>query len=697
MAIQVNVLGAFEARNGATGCLAFPTNKAKALFAYLAMETGQPQTRERLSTLFWCDIREARARANLRQALTRIRQSLPEPLRDGLVARKGLINLNADRFRTDALDFERLIDEGTIESLERAAALYRGDLLEDFPIGEEPFECWLRQERQRYQERAIDCFERLLRHYREIGASTRGIEICNRLLVLDPYRESVHRLLMSFYADQERRGAVLSQFEECRRLLAEELGVEPEEETLELYRSIKEISAKTRYSKSPALSRPANTAPPRDRSSCAVTDLVSRSPWQGATWTKPSIAVLPFDCLESDGSDSYLGDGIVDDLITNLARFQDMHVIARNSSFAYRGQKADLRKIGGELGVRYIVEGSLQKTAGGFRVTAQLIEAETGFHVWAENYDQTVTGIAGLRDQLTREIAGTLIGRIENHQLKSLPDREPENWEVYECWLRGMALLRRVSRSSFAEAKRHFERALQIDPTYARAYVGLAMAQYKAWSCLNWTSWWKLHDEALPYAKKALELDEDDHQVHAILGVVSCFTIDYARARFHLERAERINPNDARTLANAAIAWSLMGEAERAVKMAELAVRLDPFHPDWYLASLGLAYFVARDYERAIAAMEVASDGLCDTRAYLAAAYGLIGDTAAAQRHAAEFIRASCERLGGDPDTDTPAYVSAAIDSSPYLRPDDAAHFAKGLRLAGLSNDASTDHAQKCP
>ena len=684
MSVRITLLGAFDARVGATGSLTFPTVKAKALFAYLAMEQSRPQTREHLSTLFWGDIREDRSRANLRQALTRIRQSLPQALRDGLVARNGSVKLDADTFKTDTHEFETLMREATIDSLEHAAALYRSELLEGFPTGSEPFEEWLRLRRQSYRESAVECFDHLLEHYQEIGAATRGIEICVKLLALDPYRESAHRLLMNFYADQEHRGAALDQFAVCRKLLADEFDVEPEQETVDLYHSIKELSAKTRYTMNPELSRPAVTKSLRRRTSTAVTDLVGRSPWCGASWTKPSIAILPFDCLEAEGSHAYLCDGLVEDLITNLARFQDLHVIARNSSFVYRDRKPDLRRVGKELGVRYIVEGSLQIVGKGFRVTALLIEADTGFHVWAESYDRDAVQFTDLRDDLARQISSVLVGRIENHQLKKLSERKPESWEVYQCWLRGMDLLRKVSRTNVDEAREHFERALQIDPTYARAYAGLAMTQYKAWSCLNWTSWWKLQDEAVPFAKKAVELDDDDHHAHTILGVVSLFTKDHGVARFHLERAERINPNDAKTLANSSIAWSVLGEPVRGVKMAELAIRLDPFHPDWYLASLGIAYFVAKDYERAIAAMELASDGMCDARAYLAAAYALSGDTASAQRHVVEFIRTSCERLGGDPDTDLPAYVDAIVNKSPYRRAADLAHFVDGLRLAGL-------------
>jgi len=685
MVLQLKLLGSFEARSGGSERLSFPTNKAKALIAYLALEHDRPHTREKLSNLLWGGICEDRARANLRQALTRVRQTLPASLSDCVMARNGTVQLGAGVVRTDASDFERWTEEGTIESLERAVALYRGDLLEGFLVPEETFESWLRHQRQRYRERAIACFETLLEHYQGFGASTRGIEICNRLLTLDPYRESIHRLLMNFYADQDRRGAALAQYEACRGLLRDELRVEPEKETTDLYQTIRDASTKTRYTRNPVLSRPRpETGFGRDRSSRAVTSLVSRSPWRGASWSKPSVAVLPFDCLAGDEANRYLCDGIVEDIITNLTRFRDLHVIARNSSFAYGNRKPDHDKIGEELGARYIVEGSLQREGDNVRVTAQLIEAQTGLHVWAERYDENIAGFAGLRDELTGRIASVLVGRIEQHQLKSVKTREPEQWEVYECWLRGMDLLRKINRASVEASREYFERALTIDPSYARAYAGLAMSWYEAWSCLSWTSWWKLEDKALVYATKALDLDDDDHHIHCILGIVSLFRRDFSRARYHLDKAERINPNDARTLANASVAWSLLGEHERAVGMAELAIRLDPFHPDWYLSSLGHVYYVAKDYERAIAALEVAPDGHCETRLYLVAAYARIGNQAAVRPHVDEFIRHSCERLGGDPDTDVPRYVGAMIKSNPFMRPDDAAHFVEGLRLAGL-------------
>ena len=489
---------------------------------------------------------------------------------------------------------------------------------------------------------------------------------------------------MNFYADQERRGAALAQFEECRRLLQDELGVEPEAETVEIYHTLRNMSEKTRFTRSPVLSRPRSLEFTGKRSSRLVTDLVRTSPWKGASWSKLSVAVLPLEVAPANPVPEYLADGIAESLISNLARHRDIHVIARNSAFSYRNNDTPVAKIAKELGVRFLVQGRIEQQDERICLTVHLIDTETGFHVWTEARDVDCQQIPVQQQELAQQLAGVLLGRMEQHHLDALEVREPETWEIYDCWLKGVSLLRKVNWGNVQAARAQFERALELDPNYARGYVGLALAQLKVWSCLSWTSWWKLSEDALPYAQKAYELDGSDHQVHSVLGSISLYVSDFNRARYHLEKAETINPNDARNLANSAISWALLGEPERAVRNGELAVRLDPFHPDWYMAALGFAYFGVRDYERAIAAMEVASDGQCDTRAYLAASYAQIGDEESSRIHAEEFIRHSCEQLGGDPDADFQRYIDGQVAGNPYLRSEDRAHFLEGLRRAGL-------------
>jgi len=686
MVIQVNLLGTFEARVGIKPPLSFATSKSKALFAYLTLNPNKAHSREKLAELLWCEASEHRARANLRQTLTRVRQAIPEQIADNLQSSNGSISLDNSNFMTDATHFVEACREGTIESLEQAASLFRGELLEGLVIGEPGFEDWLRDERETLRGQAIACFELLLEHYVGTGAITRGIEIGNRLLRIDPYRESVHRLLMKFYAQQERRGAALAQYEECKLLLQDELNVAPETETLALYETIREHSFPTRFTLHPDLSRSSmNGALNHSSSKKSAIGMVNRSPWQHEKSDKPRIAVLPFDCLGAGQLQVNLCLGIVGDVITNLTRFNEIHVLARSSSFSYLGRDIELKKIGTELGVNYLVQGGIEFNQQNIRVSAQLVDVDSGLQVWAEQFDKNQAELTGIRDELTALIANSLIGKIHQQQLRVTQSREPNQWQAYSCWLQGMEYLRHMNRSNFDAAVEQFETALTIDPAYARAYAGLATAQYKAWSCLAWSTTWKLTERALPLAQKALELDQDDYLIHGILGVISIYTRDYQSARFHTERALLINPHDAGTLSNAAPIFSFLGERERAVKTAELAIRLNPFHPDWYLASLGLCYYVARDFERAVAIMEIAPDGWCDTRAYLAAAHAQLGNTELAQQHINEFIRLSCETMGGDPDTHMQEYVDDLIKNQPFVKAEDSQLLVEGLELSGLT------------
>lgn len=427
------------------------------------------------------------------------------------------------------------------------------------------------------------------------------------------------------------------------------------------------------------------------RSHVFLTEFERRSldPSQRPAWPKllspsPSIAVLPFENLNGDPDQRYLCDGVAEDIITELTRFRELYVIARNSTFAYRDSQVPLWHIGRELGVQYLLEGSLRRNGNRIRVTAQLVEAENGHQTWAERYDEPVDDLLAVQDEVIRRIVATLVGRIAAERLSRARRKPPESWKAYDHWLQGMAHLRRVDMNSLALARAAFQKAAETDSGYARAYAGIAMTYYHAWSCFNWNAWANLKGKAAGYAREAVNLDENDHHAHCILSTSYVFKREHERARCHIDRAIAINPNDANTLANAALVWSFYGDASKAVETAETAVRLNPHHPDWYAALLGLAYFVSRDYAAAISAMAREPDAMCDTRAYLAAAYAMVGDNHEAERHSAEFLRFCRERMGGDPATNVKRYMAWLIDANAYRRDEDAEHFIEGLRKAGL-------------
>ena len=688
MVVQINLLGGFGAREASGEPLAFPTLKSEALLAYLVLNGAQAQYRDKLSTLLWGSSPDDHARSSLRQALSRVRKAWPPAAPCCLVTSGNTVAIDPSAVAVDAAAFEHLAAEGTPEALQRAADLYRGDLLDGISINEAGFDDWLDEERIRLRELALDVFQRLLAHYANTGAIERGIAVANRLLSLDPFQEGVQRTLMRFYLYQERRGAALAQYRHCRQVLQRDLGVEPEPETLALYRQIlakgpEPGSTDDTPDQGPTDHAPKIRASPTQHEQRSLT-LPERPAWPKLLSTSPSIAVLPFDDLNEDEGRRYLCDGVADDIITELTRFRELHVIARNSSFSYRGGRVPLSQIGRGLGVQYLLEGSLRRHGNRIRVTTQLVEAESGRHIWAERYDEPIDDLFAVQDEVVRRIVTTLVGRIAAERLLQARRKPPESWQAYDYWLQGMAHLRRVDMDSLALARAAFQEAAETDPGYARAYAGIAMTYFYTWSCFNWHAWAYLEGQASDFARKAVTLDENDHHAHCILGTSYAFKREYERAQLHIERAIEINPNDAITLANAALVWSFLGDPSKAVDAGETAVRLDPHYPDWYAALLGLAYYVDRDYDAAISAMVREPDTTCDTRAYLAAAYAMVGNAREAERHKAEFLRFCRERFGGDPETDIKRYMDWLIKANAYRREEDTEHFIEGLRKAGL-------------
>ncbi len=361
-ALHISLLGGFEARLGSGEALPLKGRKTQALVAYLALTPGEQHTRDELVALLWSDRGEQQARSSLRQSLSELRKALGDTDDSPLIAGRDAISLDADAVDVDVTEFERLIEDGTPTALERAVELYRGDLLDGIGVHDPAFEDWLRDERQHLQERACEALSRLLGH-QAAGDTERAIATARRLLALDPLRETTHRALMRLYAGKGERTLALKQYLACRDVLAAELGLSPETETEELAAEIRTGAARTEEAVDPVSDRRASRAEP-----LPLPD-------------KPSIAVLPFVNISGDPEQEYFSDGVTEDIITELARFRSLFVIAHNSSFTYKGRAAMVQDIGRELGVQYVVEGSVRKAGARVRINAQLVEAESGNHL----------------------------------------------------------------------------------------------------------------------------------------------------------------------------------------------------------------------------------------------------------------------------------------------------------------------------
>src|SRR5262245_43963063 len=314
---------------------------------------------------------------------------------------------------------------------------------------------------------------------------------------------------------------------------------------------------------------------------------------------KPSMAVLPFANLSGDPAQDYFSDGMTEVLITDLSKVTDLFVIARNSVFTYKGKAVEVSKVGKELGVRYVLEGSVLKAGDKVRITAQLVEAPTAYHLWSERYDRDLQDIFALQDELAQKILLALRVKLTPAEQARFRRAPTGSLEAYDYFLRGRELHRRVTKEANAQAQQMFEHAISLDPQYAAAYAALGLSRFMAWRN-GWPPQSAL-EQVLALAQKAVELDDSLPLAHWVLGSVYLWQKQHDRAIAAVERAFALDPNDADS--HFALAWTLAfaGRPEEAIGLMAQAMRLDPAYPVQYLVTLGDAYHLTGRYEEAMA------------------------------------------------------------------------------------------------
>jgi adenylate cyclase len=385
---------------------------------------------------------------------------------------------------------------------------------------------------------------------------------------------------------------------------------------------------------------------------------------------KPSIAVLPFTNMSDDPGQEYFSDGITEDIITELSRNRDLLVIARHSSFVYKGRAVNVRDIGRELGVQYLVEGSVRRSGARVRVTAQLIEAATVGHLWANRYDRDLSDIFAVQDELVRTIVGTIAGRLETAGIDRAKRKPTESLAAYDCVLRAMAdLYGAYDRANYAEkgtngARKLLTQAIALDAKYARAYAALAFA--------SMIDWWYFGveadiEQAYAQAQKAVALDPDDGYCRSILGQACTYSRRHAEARIHLEQAMDINPNDAYAMGMMGIHLNFIGKYDEAIAWLRKTLELSPIQRDLHLEDLGFTYYSAGQYKDSVDAFSRISHRPHWVHAYLAAAYAMHGQIHAARREARQVQPwpAPWNQEGAPIDREFPAVPKALIA---YLR-----------------------------
>jgi adenylate cyclase len=316
---------------------------------------------------------------------------------------------------------------------------------------------------------------------------------------------------------------------------------------------------------------------------------------------KPSIAVLPFANMSGDPEQEYFSDGITEDIITDLSKLSGLFVIARNSVFLYKGQAVKPEQVSRELGVRYLLEGSVRKAGGRVRITAQLVDATTAGHVWAERYDRDLEDIFALQDEVTQEIVGALQVQLTQGE-RERPRRAPtNNLEAYEYYLRGREHHRHRTREANAQAQQMFERAIELDPEFAAAHAWLGRTHVVEW-LLQWNEDEECLEEALALAQRAIALDDGLPAAHEALGYAYLAKKQFEQALVEGEQAVALDPNDAEAAVTLAeiLCCADAERAEEAAALVEKAMRLNPHYPASYLFALAQAYDLTGRHEDAV-------------------------------------------------------------------------------------------------
>jgi TolB-like protein/Flp pilus assembly protein TadD len=386
---------------------------------------------------------------------------------------------------------------------------------------------------------------------------------------------------------------------------------------------------------------------------------------------KPSIAVLPFTNMSGDPEQEYFSDGITEDIITELSRFRSLFVIARNSSFTFKGQAVDLSEVAKRLGVRYILEGSVRRAANRVRITAQLIEAANQNHLWSERYDGQLEDIFSLQDDISERVVWALVGHLEQAETIKAKRSGTVDPTAYDVMLRAFDQLVRYTPDDTAEAIRLMESVVATTPKSGMALSRLAAAyQLKYW----WTGdleWTRRAEEA---ANAALELGDNEESTEALLAYCAAIRGDFARAERHMERALANNPHNRHTMYYHMSIQNIRGHPEAALEVAKRLRRLDPINPTYIDEEEGYAFYLAGRYEESIVAFERSMPNhFHEAHACLAAAYGQVGDKQSAQR-----AWGRCVAL-------RPGYtLKSFADEAVYEKQDDMEHWLDCLRKAGL-------------
>ena len=566
------------------------SRKARALVAFVALRGGAAVPRGILTALLWGDRSEAQARASLRQTLSELRAAFNAAgAASPLIADVESVAWATAAASVDALRLAELGKGGADDAASLLSlGIPCGELMEGFALNEAPFEQWLAGERQRFRQILCAVLLQRMNDASLAGSIDEALQLGLALLSVDALQELVHRAVMKLYEDQGRRDAALAQYERLKHELLTQLGVQPEAETSALARAI-------------AAGRLAATLPPVRPSGTEATEPLS-------------IAVLPFLTLSDDRQHGFFADGITEDIIGALTRVSELFVISRSSSFAYRGRAIRAELAARELGVRYILEGSVRIAGDRVRVNAQLIDGANSGHVWADRFDGNLDDIFAVQDEITRSIAVSLQVTLTKGESARLWEGQTRNLRAWEAMTLGRQAFYRFTTVDNFMARQHLEEAIRLDPGFTGAIAQLGISHYwdarysvsldrdksqalaeeqvarimalapesaAAYQLRAFIAFLRGHfDETIALCSKAAALAPSDCRILGYLGLLHVYGGSPLEGDTLLKLATRLSPHpDPWIIYFSAVTQIWLGKFEEAIQLAQHYVKLDPDEP----------------------------------------------------------------------------------------------------------------------
>jgi len=530
--------------------------RERVLLASLALSPECRQHRRKMATLLWGDATDETALDNLRTCVWSLRRSLHDTDHRVIASDGESIVVNSAAFEVDALTFRALAAQSGLDELEAAAKLYSGEFLDGLEIDNQEFESWRRGEVNRYRDQALDVLTRLSTLLNERGETERAIDAGLRILRLEPLHEPAVRRLMKLYGDSGRRGAAMQVYRKLADALKSELDAHPETATRQLFAE---------------LSHGSEQSPPR----------ASQNPPLGT----PAIAVLPFANMSGDPSHEFFSDGVTEEITSALAKVPNLQVIARTSAFQFKGKHQDVRAVGQTLGANHLIEGSVRRAGERVRITAQLVRAGDGVHMWSQTYDRQLTDIFAIQEEIAQAIATALRAPLGLEPGEQLVANRTVDVESYQQYLVARALYR-ARGVGLGQAIATLEPLVARNPGFAPAWALLARcyslvplhspvvfrgtveeARRSAQDALN---------KMEMAGRRAIELDSKHADGYVALACIQMVRGKWIEAEDLFNEALALDGNDPEALHFYSIMLTWLGKSKTALAMRERLRALEP-------------------------------------------------------------------------------------------------------------------------